>query len=535
MCFQLGWRTETWDLPDNTGDSSGATLYQALRAVYRERDPRTIDAIIRSSLDDEMTRLRQLGTENISGIREVARNIMCLGQITQWRSHSMQQQLASKSEDVRNLPKLDEINPDFEFTDLEQILATRISLVRSVRQKEERKQIGSLATPFVRGILDIEKRCLVRLSIAARKSNQLQVALNSIVKAQRLEKNASFEVAREFANVLWLQKEQKLAVQYLKDLVDGQNLGTDGAVGKALSFARLGDWIAEACLEKPTDIKRKFFDPAVELAIAAEKRTDVRDHACATVFRKCALFADQQYHSILKSPDAMRWHIYTERKKQEVRQREGQLQKTQQGTNEYLVLVEEQKKARTVLAEDLKAYASHTGARDAFLELAIDMYSRCLASSDRFDDDGPIRFSSLWFRISTTLASRTSSKALSIVCPPASLSSSLISCLLACPNHRQRSRRISKIFKDLSCACVKSILSTVCTRYSAYVQNNPKVCEGLPHDLSSHRRSRIAVELRAPFSIDCSAIPHKQRGSDRSSRSVMLLWSGLSILSSILR
>jgi len=138
-------------------------------------------------------------------------------------------------------------------------------------------------------------------------------------------------------------------------------------------------------------------------------------------------------------------------------------------------------------------------------------------------------------RISTTLASRTSSKALSIVCPPASLSSSLISCLLACPNHRQRSRRISKIFKDLSCACVKSILSTVCTRYSAYVQNNPKVCEGLPHDLSSHRRSRIAVELRAPFSIDCSAIPHKQRGSDRSSRSVMLLWSGLSILSSILR
>ncbi|KAG1876416.1 hypothetical protein DFJ58DRAFT_754177 [Suillus subalutaceus] len=397
MCFQLGWRTETWDLPDNTGDSSGATLYQALRAVYRERDPRAVDAIVRSSLDDEMTRLRQLGTENISGIREVARNIMCLGQITQWRSHSMQQQLSSKSEDTHNLPKLDEINSDFEFTDLEQILATRISLVRSVRQKEERKQIGSLTTPFVRGILDIEKRCLVRLSIAARKSNQLQVALNSIVKAQRLERNASFEVAREFANVLWLQKEQKLAVQYLKDLVDGQNLGADGAVEKALSFARLGDWIAEACLEKPTDIKRKFFDPAVELAIAAEKRTDVRDHACATVFRKCALFADQQYHSILKSSDAMRWHIYTERKKQEVRQRESQLQKTQQGTHEYSVLVEEQKKARIVLAEDLKAKACHMGARDAFLELAIDMYSRCLASSDRFDDDGPIRFSSLWF------------------------------------------------------------------------------------------------------------------------------------------
>ncbi|KAG0709334.1 hypothetical protein DFH29DRAFT_870306 [Suillus ampliporus] len=397
MCYQLGWRTETWDLPDNAGDSSGATLYQALRAVYRERDPRAVDAIVRSSLHDEMTRLRQLGTENISGIREVARNIMCLGQITQWRSHPMQQQLSRKSEDTSGLPKLEEINSDFQFTDLEQILATRISLVRSVRQKEERKQIGSMTTPFIRGILDLEKRCLVRLSIAARKSNQLQVALNSIVKAQRLERNASFEVAREFANVLWLQKEQKLAVQYLKDLVNGQELGADGAVEKALSLARLGDWIAEACLEKPTDIKSNFFDPAVELAIAAEKRTDVRDHACATVFRKCALFADQQYHSILKSSDAVRWKIYKDRKRQEVRQRDSQLQRTQQGTNEYHVLIEEQKKARIVLAEDEKAYERHTGARDAFLELALDMYSRCLASSDRFDDDGPIRFSSLWF------------------------------------------------------------------------------------------------------------------------------------------
>jgi len=125
------------------------------------------------------------------------------------------------------------------FTDLEQILATRISLVRSVRQKEEREQIGSFATPFVRGLLDLEKSCLVRLSIAARKSNQLQVALNSIVKAQRLERNASLEIAREFANVLWLQKEQKLAVQYLKDLVNREKSGEDGAIEKALSLARL--------------------------------------------------------------------------------------------------------------------------------------------------------------------------------------------------------------------------------------------------------------------------------------------------------
>jgi ataxia telangiectasia mutated family protein len=147
------------------------------------------------------------------------------------------------------------------FTDLEQILATRISLVRSVRQKEERKQIGSFVTPFVRGLVGLEKNCLVRLSIAARKSNQLQVALNSIVKAQQLEKNVSFEVAREFANVLWLQKEQKLAVQYLKELVNREELGADGAVEKALSLARL---------------VRLFFSVVIQVAHSVTGRLDLR-------------------------------------------------------------------------------------------------------------------------------------------------------------------------------------------------------------------------------------------------------------------
>ena len=102
--------------------------------------------------------------------------------------------------------------------DLEHILATRISLIHLTRQKEERGQIGNLTSPFCQTLVDLEKRCLIRLSVASRKSNQLQVALNSIVKAQTLEVSPSYEVSQEFANVLWLQKEQKLAVQFLRDL-----------------------------------------------------------------------------------------------------------------------------------------------------------------------------------------------------------------------------------------------------------------------------------------------------------------------------
>jgi ataxia telangiectasia mutated family protein len=98
-------------------------------------------------------------------------------------------------------------------------MATRISLIRSVRQKEQREQIGTLLAPFARDLIEVEKKCLVRLSAAAREANQQQIALNAIVRAQGLEEIPSFEVSQEFARVLWLQKEQKLAVQFLKDLI----------------------------------------------------------------------------------------------------------------------------------------------------------------------------------------------------------------------------------------------------------------------------------------------------------------------------
>jgi ataxia telangiectasia mutated family protein len=126
------------------------------------------------------------------------------------------------------------------FSDLEALTATRISLVRSVRQREERHQIGTIVTPFVASLIDIEKNSLLCLSRAARASNQVQIALNSVVRAQRLTQKPSFEVSEEFANVLWLQKEEKLAVQFLRDIVDNsKNVQSADMSRKAMWLARL--------------------------------------------------------------------------------------------------------------------------------------------------------------------------------------------------------------------------------------------------------------------------------------------------------
>ena len=139
----------------------------------------------------------------------------------------------------------------FRFSSLERILATRVSLIRSARRKEERERIGNMITPFNHSLLELEKRCLVGLSVAARKSNKLQVALNSIVKARRLEGISTHEVSQEFAHVLWLQNEQKLAVQFLKDLLLRQEQTVSSepepVIERALSMARLVGALPQPC------------------------------------------------------------------------------------------------------------------------------------------------------------------------------------------------------------------------------------------------------------------------------------------------
>jgi ataxia telangiectasia mutated family protein len=106
------------------------------------------------------------------------------------------------------------------FQALENIVATRMSLLASVRQKEQRQQIGDMVSPFTTGLRDVEKQCLLRISEAARMSNHLQIALNSVVRAHKLEAQPTSSLAQEYANVLWDQKEHKFAIQYLKDVVE---------------------------------------------------------------------------------------------------------------------------------------------------------------------------------------------------------------------------------------------------------------------------------------------------------------------------
>ena len=115
MVYHLGWRTETWDLPDQASSSgSGTALYNALRAVSHERDLQTVDAVVRKALLNEIDHLRALGDEDLVGIREVARNIMCLHQVNSQRT-DLQECLNSGMLDSTLWSKFSEIDSDFEY------------------------------------------------------------------------------------------------------------------------------------------------------------------------------------------------------------------------------------------------------------------------------------------------------------------------------------------------------------------------------------------------------------------------------------
>jgi ataxia telangiectasia mutated family protein len=119
--YRLGWRTETWDLPDRNENTPGVTLYLALRAIHRERDTHVIDSVIQDGLFKEMDRLRLLGPENLAEIREAVQNLMCLREITHWRREPTQTRLTSRQSEA-NWKEVVDIDPGFECVSMNQMV-----------------------------------------------------------------------------------------------------------------------------------------------------------------------------------------------------------------------------------------------------------------------------------------------------------------------------------------------------------------------------------------------------------------------------
>ncbi|KAI4520947.1 hypothetical protein K525DRAFT_239712 [Schizophyllum commune Loenen D] len=413
ITYDLGWRTGTWDLPDNktAEDSRGASLYFALRAVHRERDSAGVDNAVQHALLRDMAQLRALGEESLSEIREVARSIMCLSQVALWNHPDFQAVLTTRDTAAPQWREFVQTNNGLQYADLENIVATRICLLQTVRQKEEREQIGDMVSPWMQMLVATERHCLVHLSTAARHARETQVALNSITRAQRLGHTATLEIEQEYANVLWDHQEKRLAIELLRRLLEPGNPLTaqtdeiDMAALKArmvsvhdpavcvLLTAAQGTWTAEACLEKPDNILKNWFGPAADLLSQVTSGSPAKR---VEVYRQCAAFAERQYYTLFRSPEGRRWKIKSERKQKEIALLTHAI-KSATSTEQRNVHSKMLRSANLEYENDCANMKEHTDGLEAFLAQSLDMHSRCLAVGDAYDDDAPIRLCSLWF------------------------------------------------------------------------------------------------------------------------------------------
>lgn len=107
------------------------------------------------------------------------------------------------------------------FASAERIIATRLSVFDSVKQRESRDMIGDVLTPKMELVIKAESTCHIKLSRLALKSNNLQAAINSLTALQKLQADVGEidEAQDVFCEVLWKQGEHTLAIQLLEDLL----------------------------------------------------------------------------------------------------------------------------------------------------------------------------------------------------------------------------------------------------------------------------------------------------------------------------
>lgn len=149
-------------------------------------------------------------------------------------------------------------------------------------------------------------------------------------------------------------------------------------------------------MKKPALIVNECFGPAADLVVKINTEGAIPlDDNHAKVFHQYAIFAERQYHAISKSPDALRWKIYVDRKREEIKQRQRRMDSVR-NSPEYETLRKEQGRAHQLLNQDIERSKEHLSQRTSFLTSAVEMHSRCLAASDKFDEDSPIRLCSLW-------------------------------------------------------------------------------------------------------------------------------------------
>ncbi|BGP25635.1 hypothetical protein Rt10032_c06g2946 [Rhodotorula toruloides] len=382
--YDLGWRTDVWDLPveDRAVGTSSVSLYNALRTARTGRDPEATQSSAVSALVEEVAKLGVVSLDLPQPSGSTLSTILALREVVRLSSVG---EADSLSEELVN--SLVTVPKKLRFEHAERILTTRISLLRGIRAKERVEQVGDeFSSALYKSANTAEQACLLELSRLGRRAGQLQVAFNAVTLAHTLVENGqASHVDQELAHVLWAQGEHRAAITLLKRVHEGQK--------SAALYARLGEWTADARIRDPKEILDEYFDPATR---ALDRNAPNEERA--QVYHAVAAFADTQYGdlSVVAIERRRRLNAYQQRKELEFLEIDRQLQS---GSTNSVPYAQSKKDAEQHIQEDRRQVEDAEQTAQTMLWRALDNYAQALQASDEFDDS-VFRFCALWLACS---------------------------------------------------------------------------------------------------------------------------------------
>jgi ataxia telangiectasia mutated family protein len=246
-----------------------------------------------------------------------------------------------------------------------------------------------------------EVQALLSYSALARQHGQLQTALCAATQVNDLARDlkesgiyVDVVAKHEVASVLWESQERTASVKMLRDTLDKSEFeAQEIEVGRSGVLAQLGTQLADARLEKPSDILEQYLRPA----IAHLPRNAVGKEA-GKVYHAFAVFCDQQLQHPANVEDFNRITTLRQRKRDEVQQLQTLVKATRRAT-EAKEHERSLNKARQWLKLDDQEYEHQKASRETFVQQSLQNYLLALHASDEHDLS-VLRFFALWLESS---------------------------------------------------------------------------------------------------------------------------------------
>lgn len=386
LLLELAWRMGDWEVPlsrDQEATSTGR-LYASLRAVHRERDRTVACQVVDTAIKSELLNLQRIGVERMTEIKHATTNLVCLRDIALWLSPPMQKAIDQGDFEgslINNFVKLDS---SFKFDNVEQLSATRLSVIQSARARESKNLMGDLMSVQSEGLANLEIACQLRLSQLSRKDDNLQAAVNAMVAVRQLEGMVPQlpHSQDEFGEILWAQGEHSLAIQYVEGIMKtldpkrhGRRLG--------VMRGRWAHWTAEAKLKSFDEI-RGAFDSAAKLAV--DNNASVEEQG--KLAYNCAMFWDQELAILIRSPELERLKSVSAKSTHSTPRRDSTSRSSPSSSPS---------RRQQEIEEDDIAKGQIEKKMTMYLQRALTSYAAALSACDAYDDS-IVRLCSLWLQ-----------------------------------------------------------------------------------------------------------------------------------------